>query len=135
MISAFGVDHGGISKSLVNGVFKPASALSHAERGAVGGYKQAKGVSAAHQQYKLESAARHHHLGSKPAETMTHGALMAPGVRAKGVTYRLGSAKGGRSVVDVQGSSRKAMEQVMSHERQHAAPRRSEYRLHGQIIK
>lgn len=133
--SAFGVEHS-ISKSLVNGVFKPVSQLSHAERAAVGGYKAAKGVSQPHQEFKAESALRHSTLKDMPAESKEHSYLHTPpGMKARGATYRLGSKKQGRSVVAVVGNDHKAMENVMSHERQHALPRRSEYRVHGQILK
>lgn len=135
MISAFGVDHG-ISKSLVGGVFKPASALSRSERKAVGGYKKLRGVSQEHAEYKAESATRHRMLGGKPSEDVKFGAKHAPlGADAQGVTYRLGSAKQGRSVVSVRAKNKETGKMVLGHERLHAAPKRSEYRLHGQIIK
>ena len=135
MISAFGVEHG-ISKSLVNGVFKPATALSRAERQAMGGYKKAKGMSEAHSAFKVESAERHKALEGMPAEQVDHSYLHTPiGTKAVGATYKLGGKKNGRTVVGVVGTDRKAMSDVLSHERQHAAPKRSEYRLHGQIVK
>jgi hypothetical protein len=47
----------------------------------------------------------------------------------------LGSKKGGRSYALAVGHDKESVAGVMSHERLHAAPKRSEYRLHGQIIK
>lgn len=137
MISAFGVDHGYVSKSLVGGAFKPISQLSHAERAGVGGYKKARGVSEAHQEFKQGAKARRDLLkDTAPGE---HGEVSVlhtpPGMKAVGATYRLGSKKGGRSYAMAVGHDKKSVEGVMSHERLHAAPKRSEYRLHGQIIK
>ena len=57
MTSAFGVDHG-ISKSLVGGVFKPASKLKAKEIKAVrrgGAYKKAKGPTKADTEFKQNS--------------------------------------------------------------------------------
>lgn len=127
------MDHG-ISKSLVGGAFKPASALTRSERRLVGGYKQARGVSPEHQKFKQESALRHRELKDRPAETTRVNPFMSPSEPFKGVTYRLGSAKRGRSVVQAEANSPKTLKTVLTHERAHASPKRSEYRLHGQIL-
>jgi hypothetical protein len=135
VISAFGVDHGWISKSLVGGVFKPAHALSTAERKAVGGYKKAKGVTSAHREFKAESAERHKVLADHPPIKNVGSHTLPFGSEGQGATFRLGSKKGGRSVIRAAARNKSSYQQIVSHEQQHAKPRRSEYRLHGQILK
>lgn len=135
MISAFGVEHGVIAKSLVNGVFKPASALSRAERGAVGGYKKAKGVSEEHRTFLQGAHERRKIVGEnaaykdvpvKPLDALLHG--------DRGFTIRTGSAKGGQSHVFGHASDTKSQKALQQHEGAHAAPKRSEYRMHHQIM-
>lgn len=139
MISAFGVDHG-ISKSLVNGQWVKATKLSGKQRKNVGGYKKAQGMTRAHKEYKTQMNQARTQLKSAPSEKV-HGKGTIFGQRAPGTggaTVQLGSAKGGRTHIEVnapKGTSKGKKKAIMAHERAHAAPKRSEYRVHGQIMK
>lgn len=143
MISAFGVEHGQVSKSLVGGVFKPASALTRAERGAVGGYKKARGVSAGDRAFQAEQAkVKEYHAGMKPARSFSsksgtthvyeHGIMSrALPKGSSGVMVREGG-KRGTSHVHYQTSSfdtSTSAKSVLSHEMAHARPARTAYRM------
>lgn len=149
MISAFGVDHGGISKSLVDGVFKPASKLTGAERRAVGGYKKLRGVTSADNEHRAgEKHIKDYHsdrnirIGVKTGK-VTQGkqgtvrrykhsliSSQVP-VGAGGFHIRTGSAKEGTSYVHLREGADKS---TKAHELAHARPARSGYRM-AQIVK
>lgn len=130
-----------IQKSLVNGKFVRAVDLAVDQRKNVGGYKKLKGVSAADKQFKVEHEARKkvisEHLDNKPGE---HGEIdplyrARTGSHARGATFRVGSKKQGKSYMASVAMNQKDLASTMAHERAHGAPKRSEYRLHGQVLK
>lgn len=147
MISAFGVEHG-VSKSLVGGVFKPASKLTRVERGAVGGYKKARGVSKPDQEFKqVQAQTRAYHATAKPDRSFksksgtTHvyehnmfSRAIPKG--AAGLHIRVGGKKGTshvhyRTTPEIGDTS--SPKSTLKHEMSHAKPARSSYRMH-QII-
>ena len=147
MISAFGVEHG-ISKSLVGGVFKPASKLTRAERGAVGGYKKARGVTAADQEFKhVQGQTKAYHAALTPTRSFksksgtTHvyeHNILSRGIPkgAAGFHVREGGKQGTSHVHyrsdKIIGADNKPKSTLM-HEMAHARPARSSYRM-NQII-
>jgi hypothetical protein len=144
MRSAFGVEHTvttPVSKSLSGGVFKPASKLSQAERKAVGGYRKAKGVTAADRvwaqnQKNIKTLHGQKHPGMKHTKTVQgrqgttehykhskRSTVVPPG--ADGFHVRTGGKKG-TSYIHMKSNARK---DVTAHEVAHASPKRTAYRM------
>lgn len=151
MISAFGVDHGAISKSYLNGQWvKPAELLVHQkETGKVGGhFARSKGVSAEDMRFKRQSLHRKKKVamtgGAYRKENYSYGPFRSKegfmdrlrGMRGgHGYTYRLGGkGKQGRSYMRGEGTSKEYMAPTRAHEHAHAMEGRTEYRLHHQIM-
>jgi hypothetical protein len=134
MISAFGVDHGGISKSFVNGKWvKAAEAtpkqLSHIARG--GQYKAAHGLQPRDQAWKDKRAEQHKIMSG----ALSHGVKNNPDVTPGSAgTYRVGGQSYIISNLPKEAVPKKLRRSVMGHEAVHAGPKRSSYRLHNQIL-
>lgn len=135
MTSAFGIDHGYVSKSFVNGTWKSASDLTGLERLSVardGAYKKAKGVTKDDAKWL-----KRHMKGGKAmrqaAKKSKNRVSVDPTEPAAAATYRVGSAKGGKSYIVGSMPTKKLARAAQAHEMNHATPRRSAYRLHNQI--
>jgi hypothetical protein len=138
MRSAFGVEHGYISKSLVNGKWVKAAELGAKGRRSMGGYKQAKGVTEAHKTFLEGAKERRGFTNPKSPMAQWRNTPVHPGQAAlhgdRAVTVRLGGAKGGQSHIFGHASDKESQKRLMGHEASHANVKRSEYRLHGQIF-
>lgn len=162
MHSAFGVDHGYVSKSFVNGKFVSASTLSakQARKVRAGGqYKKATGPKKSDTAFKANQtqmlqAARE----MKPGETQrevfssakhqgfdrrknakidlqdtTPSFSLAGEGKAHASASKFGPKKGGVNLMTTHGKNA-ASPQTLAHEKAHLAPNRSGYRLH-QIVR
>lgn len=127
---------GELNKSLVNGEFKAASALTRGERSMMGGYKQARGVTPEHQAFKQKY--KTDVLGAVKANQeagngLKNGKLrINPFAQAAG-TIRTGSKSSGQGHIFGAAPNEHAGKYLLSHEAQHADVKRSAYRLHHQI--
>lgn len=136
MISAFGVEHGEISKSFVNGKWIKATELSakQADKVRVGGqYKKVRGVSAKDTAYREMINDPGVKNWTRFATGVKRDKDLPPGT-GSGATVRLGSKSQGRSYVTGSGSTKKITRKIAAHENQHAKVKRSGYRLHSQIM-
>lgn len=133
MISAFGVEHL-VSKSFVNGKFVRATDLSGKQAAKVRGggqWKKARGATKKDRQFReMMSSPEAKTWGKDPGIKVDRDIPKASG---HGATVRFGSKSGGQSVVVGQAGSKKVARQISSHEKHHATPNRSTYRLHRQI--
>lgn len=135
MISAFGVDHGGVvAKSyLGGGKWKVASKLTTAERSQITSTRPnlwSRGVSASDKQFVEGQKSLHNVIGGshKQVQVGRAGALDT----SAAVTIRVGGKKTGKSFVFGQ-TAPQHRKKILTHEAQHAKVKRSSYRLHGQI--
>lgn len=129
MFSAFGVDHGDVSKSLVNGSWKAAKDLTKAERAAMGGYKKLRGVSPKHEKDR-EMLAATREAADNPQNAKLKDVYVHPfNQENRAVTMKFGGKSSREYKIVGTANNAKAREDLMSHELQHAKPKRSAYRF------
>lgn len=136
MESAFGIEHGyPFSKSLSGKNFKPITQMTGGQKKKIlGSYKKLKGVSRSDKKFQQV----HNKAKTDLKDYVGYsgeGIKRSPEEMPFGGTYRTGGKKTGKSTVIGNAPTKSLQGYVQTHEGAHATPKRSAYRLHGQIAR